>query len=126
MSDGRAAAVALAQEPYARWLGISDARVDADFARVELPYRDENSNPGRQVHGGVVASAMLIAAQMAALSGAEIAEPCSAGTVSSHVGYLASAVGEAFAAEARVLRRGKELCYVRSEAENIEGKPLGV
>ncbi len=126
MSDGNVAAAALAEEPYARWLGVIGARVEPNFARIELPYKDENSNPGRQVHGGVVASAMLIAAQMAALSGAEIAEPCSAGTVSTHVGYLASAVGEAFAAEARVLRRGKELCYVRSEAISLEGKPLGV
>lgn len=122
----RIKASSLADEPYARWLGMRTAALDDDFARVELPYKEENSNPGKQVHGGVVASAMIQAARIAALSAAELNEPFAAGMVTAHVGYLASAVGEPVVAEAKVLRRGKELCYVRSEATNAEGKPLGI
>jgi uncharacterized protein (TIGR00369 family) len=125
MNDSQAVAEAVAQEPYARWLGVKLDKIEPDYARVELPYKEENSNPGKQVHGGVVASALAIAARIAACSGAQPTEPRSAGTLSLSVGYLASAVGEAIFAEARVLRRGKELCYLRSEASNPSGKPLG-
>ena len=115
----------IAQEAYARWLGVRVDKIEPDCARIELPYKEENSNPGKQVHGGVVASALAIAARIAACAGVEGQEPSAAGMLSLNVGYLASAVGEAIVAESRVMRRGKELCYVRSEAANPDGKPLG-
>ncbi len=125
MADARTKAEAIAQEAYARWLGVRVNKIEPDCARVELPYKEENSNPGRQVQGGVVASALAIVARIAARAGLEAAEPCASGMLSLNVGYLASAVGEAIFAEGRVMRRGKELCYVRSEAANPDGKPLG-
>ena len=125
MADARARAESIAQESYARWLGVRVDKIEPDCARVELPYKEENSNPGKQVHGGVVASALAIAARIAARAGLDAAEPCASGTLSLNVGYLASAVGEAIFADGRVMRRGKELCYVRSDAANPDGKPLG-
>jgi uncharacterized protein (TIGR00369 family) len=125
MADARARAELIAHEAYARWLGVRVDKIDPDCARVELPYKEENSNPGKQVHGGVVASALAIAARIAARAGLEAPELCTSGMISLNVGYLASAVGEAIFAEGRVMRRGKELCYVRSEAANPDGKPLG-
>src|SRR5208282_5878555 len=125
MADARTKAEAIAQEAYARWLGVRVDKIEPDCARVELPYKEENSNPGKQVHGGVVASALAIASRIAARAGLEAAEPCASGMLSLNVGHLASAVGEAIFAEGRVMRRGKELCYVRSEAANPDGKPLG-
>jgi uncharacterized protein (TIGR00369 family) len=126
MSDSNSIAARLLKEPYARWIGLGGARFDAATAHLELPYKDSNSNPGRQVHGGVVASAMIAAAQLAALAGAETAEPCAAGSVSANVGFLASSVGEPIVADARVLRRGKELCYLHCEAANAQRKPLAI
>jgi uncharacterized protein (TIGR00369 family) len=106
-------------------LGVRTVEIGSDRARIELPYKDENSNPGGQVHGGVVASALAIASRIAAVAALDVAEPRSAGTLSLSVGYLASAVGEAIISEGRILRRGKELCYVGCEATNPKGKPLG-
>ncbi|MFI5352394.1 MAG: PaaI family thioesterase [Candidatus Binatales bacterium] len=125
MADARTRAESIAQEAYARWLGVRIDKIEPDYARIELPYKEENSNPGKQVHGGVVASALAIAARIAARAGLEGQEPCASGMLSLNVGYLASAVGEAIFAEGRVMRRGKELCYVRSDAANPDGKPLG-
>ncbi len=125
MAETRTRAEVIAQEAYARWLGVRVDKIEPDCARIELPYKEENSNPGKQVHGGVVASALAIAARIAACAGVEGQEPSAAGMLSLNVGYLASAVGEAIVAESRVMRRGKELCYVRSEAANPDGKPLG-
>ncbi len=115
-----------AREPYCKFLGVSKATVEPGLARLELPFRDEVSNPGRQVHGGVVSSMLGIAGRVAALSQNEIAAPCSASTIELNVTYLSSAVGEDITAQGKVLRRGKELSHVRSEVTNREGKPLGV
>jgi uncharacterized protein (TIGR00369 family) len=115
-----------AREPYCQFLGISKTTVEPGSARLELPFRDEVSNPGQQVHGGVVSSMLGIAGRVAALSQDEIAGPCSASTIELNVTYLSSAVGEDIVAEGKVLRRGKELSHVRSEVTNREGKPLGV
>ncbi|HVA81942.1 MAG TPA: PaaI family thioesterase [Candidatus Binataceae bacterium] len=119
-------AQAAAQEPYCKFLGVGEVTVGPGRARLELPFRDEVSNPGRQVHGGVVSSMLGIAGRVAALSQDEIADPCSASTIELNVTYLSSAVGEDIVAEGKVLRRGKELSHVRSEVTNREGKPLGV
>ena len=115
-----------AREPYCKFLGISETKVEPGLARLQLPFRDEVSNPGRQVHGGVVSSMLGIAGRVAALSQTEIAGTCSASTIELNVTYLSSAVGEDIVAQGRVLRRGKELSHVRSEVANSAGKPLGV
>lgn len=112
-------------EGFEQWLGVRVLESAADRWRIELPYKEENSNPGKQVHGGVVASAMIVAAELAALAGTGHGANVAAGIVTANVAYLASAVGEAILASAEVLRRGKELRYLRSEATNPEGKPLG-
>ena len=125
MGDLKAIAAAVSHEPYSRWLGVSVERIEPDSARVEIPYKEQNSNPGRQVHGGVVASALNIAARMAALSNAKAPEPFVASTLNLNIGYLSAAIGEDISAEAQVLRRGKELCYVRSEVTTPAGKPIG-
>src|SRR5579863_8320771 len=115
-----------AREPYCQFLGIARTTVEPGLARLELPFRDEVSNPGRQVHGGVVSSMLGIAGRVAALSQTEIESPYSASTIELNVTYLSSAVGEDIVAEGKVLRRGKELSHVRTEVANREGKPLGV
>jgi uncharacterized protein (TIGR00369 family) len=114
-----------AHTEFESWLGVRMLEAGAESARIELPYKEENSNPGRQVHGGVVASAMIVAAERAANADAPESANRARGIVTANVAYLASAVGEAIIAEARTLRRGKELRYLRSDAVNAEGKPLG-
>ena len=119
-------AEAAARDPYCNFLGIGEMTIEPGHARLEVPFRDQLSNPGRQVHGGVISSLLGIAGRVAALSQSEIAGPCSATTIELNVTYLSSAVGEGVIAEGKVLRRGKELSHVRSEVTNREGKPLGV
>lgn len=117
-------AEAAVQEPYCRFLDLQGAEIQPGRVTFHLPYRDAISNPGRQVHGGVVSSALGIAGRVAALSQVDLDASYTASTVELNVVYLSSAVGEDIVAEGVVLRRGKELSHVRCVVANREGKQL--
>ncbi|HWP66880.1 MAG TPA: PaaI family thioesterase [Candidatus Limnocylindria bacterium] len=107
---------------YVRALGVRVAAVSEEVVRLELPFAEGNSNPGGALHGGVAASLVLIGAAAAAeASGAETPERS---TVDVSVAYLAAAIEEAVTAEARVLRRGKELTFVEVDVRTGAGKPI--
>ena len=92
-------------------LGVALAEVSEKHARLVLPYRDQNSNPGQALHGGCAASLAAIGGQVVtrAALGPEAGPFHTAGI---QVSYLAAAIGEEVRAEARLLRRGKEMCFV--------------
>ncbi|MCP4006910.1 MAG: PaaI family thioesterase [bacterium] len=46
----------LEKSPYSRFLGMRLESIDETGARIALPYKDENSNPGKALHGGCAAS----------------------------------------------------------------------
>ena len=117
-------AARLATAPYVRGLGLLVEDVSAEAARVRVPYKDENSNPGRALHGGVAASTIGIAGALAAGAGAEATSGLESGTVDLAVVYLAAAIGEDIVACGRVLRRGKEITYVDVAVHNDAGKPI--
>ena len=54
------------KSPYGAALGAQAGAVGPESARVELPYREENANPGRALHGGVAASLCAIGGQAVA------------------------------------------------------------
>lgn len=111
------------QSPYSRFLGVKLESVGEAGARLLLPYQDENSNPGKALHGGCAASLGAIAglAIARAVLGAE-SGPWH--TAQMQVSYLAAAIGEDVVADARLLRRGKELCFVATDVSTREGKPI--
>ena len=110
--------------PYNRRLGVRVEAGSADAVRIRVPYKDENSNPGRALHGGVPASAIDIAGTLAAWAGLEDRPGLRSGTLDLSVDYLAAAIGEDIVAEARVLRRGKEIVYADVEVANDAGKMI--
>jgi len=111
------------QSPYSEFLGVKLEHVDEVGAFLRLPYQDANSNPGKALHGGCAASIGAIAGQAIArqVLGAE-AGPFH--TAQMQVSYLAAAIGDEVFAEARLLRRGRELCFVGIEVKTFENKPL--
>jgi uncharacterized protein (TIGR00369 family) len=112
------------KSPYGLALGVALSEISEEAARLTLPYKDENSNPGRVLHGGVAASLSVISAQAVARA-ALGPESGPWHTVGFQINYLAAAMGETVVAEATLDRRGKELCFVnvlvRTEAES---KPI--
>lgn len=110
--------------PYNQSLGIHIESVEVDHVRLRVPYKDENSNPGRALHGGVAASTINIAGVLAAWTGIEERPELETGTLDLSVNYLAAAIGEDIVATAEVLRRGKEIIYSEAEVRNDAGKRI--
>jgi uncharacterized protein (TIGR00369 family) len=107
---------------YARALGVRVDSVSDEAVRLVLPFADGNSNPGGALHGGVAASLVLIGgAAVAEASGAAGEERS---TIDVSVAYLAAAIKEGVVADARVLRRGKELTFVEVDVRSEGGKPI--
>jgi uncharacterized protein (TIGR00369 family) len=109
--------------PYSKFLGVRLEHLDDQGARLALPYRDENSNPGKALHGGCAASLGAIGGQAVARA---VLGPDSGPwhTAQMQVSYLAAAIGEDVVAEAELLRRGKELCFVSVAVRTQEGKKI--
>ncbi len=112
-----------ASSGYAVALGAELAHLSEDSARILLPYKHENSNPGKALHGGCAASMASLGAQAVARAALG---PDSGPWHSSalQVNYLSAAIGEAVVTEARLLRKGKEMCFVEVSVATHEGKPI--
>jgi uncharacterized protein (TIGR00369 family) len=113
----------LEKSPYTATLGVAVESLSAESATLRLPFRDENSNPGRALHGGCAASLAVAGAQAVART-ALGPESGPWHTFGLHVSYLAAAIGEDVRAVARLLRRGKELCFVEVDVATADGKPV--
>ncbi len=114
---------------YHRDVGMAVEHLGEGSVGVRVPFRKENSNPGDALHGGVYASVIGAAAELAAWSVIEPAPGFETGTLDLDVRYLAAAIGCDIVAGARVLRRGKELVHVEvdvttSGVAGVEAKPV--
>jgi uncharacterized protein (TIGR00369 family) len=108
---------------YSAALGVELAELSEETASLRLPFREENSNPGKALHGGCAASLAVIGAH--AVTRAALGEAAGPWhTAALQVDYLAAAIDEDVAARARLLRRGKEMCFVEIDVSTADGKPI--
>jgi uncharacterized protein (TIGR00369 family) len=111
------------KSPYTAALGVQLAELRADRARLALPYREENSNPGQALHGGCAASLGVVGAQT--VTRATLGEEAGPfHTASVQINYLAAAIGEPVHATAALLRRGKDMCFVEVDVATDEDKSI--
>ena len=111
------------ESPYSKFLGVKLEKLDDTGARLGLSYQDANSNPGKALHGGCAVSLGVIAGEAIARSAlGEEAGPFH--TAQMQVSYLAAAINEDVVADARLLRRGRELCFVGVDVTTLAGKPI--
>ncbi len=113
----------LEESPYGAALGVSAEAISEERVRVVLPFAEENSNGDKALHGGVAASLIDLAGQAVARA-ALGAESGPWHMAALQVAYLSAALGEAIGAEARLLRRGKELAYAEVGVNTEAGKPV--
>jgi uncharacterized protein (TIGR00369 family) len=111
------------KSPYSRFLGMKLDQIDETAAHLRLPYQDANSNPGKALHGGCAASIGAVAGQAIARA-ALGADAAPFHTAQMQVSYLAAAIDEDVVADARLLRRGRELCFVGIDVKTQAGKPI--
>jgi uncharacterized protein (TIGR00369 family) len=111
------------EAPFARALGVRCDALSEEQVRLRLPFAEANANPGQALHGGCAASLASIGAHAVARAalGPGSGPWHSAGL---QVSYLAAAIGEEVRAEARLLRRGKESCFVEVDVATGDGKPI--
>src|SRR3990172_12535042 len=109
--------------PYTATLGIAVESLSEQAATLVLPFKDENANPGRALHGGCAASLAIAGAQ--ALARTALGDGSGPWhTFGLQVNYLSAAIGEDVRARARLLRKGKELCFVEVDVATADGKPI--
>ena len=111
------------QSGYSKQLGVAVRELSEDSASLSLPFREGNSNPGGALHGGVCASMSVIAAQAVARTalGSDVGPFHTAGF---QINYLAAAINESVSAHARLLRRGKELCFIEVTVSSESGRDV--
>jgi uncharacterized protein (TIGR00369 family) len=112
--------------PYAVSLGIALQEATAQRIVLCLPFKEENANPGRVLHGGVTASMIDAAGALAGAAALGAAADWEVSTLDLSVDYLAAAIGEELIATAEVLRRGKELVYSSVDVRTDAGKRIAV
>lgn len=112
------------QTPYIGGLQIEIEDWSHDWARLRLPFNEQLTNDGRVYHGGVVASLVDTAGAAAAWSGHDFSRGTKASTVSMTINYLSAANRSDLIAEARALKRGRELIFTSIEVTDVNEKPI--
>ena len=79
---------------------------------------------GDVVHGGAISSLVDTAATIAAWSGLESLDNARGTTISLTVTFVAAARGRDLVADARVVRRGKTICFCEVDVQDGEGTTI--
>lgn len=110
--------------PFARHVGLEVEELGDGRARLSLPFSDEVVTLGDVVHGGAITTLVDVAATAAAWAGAEISEDVRWGTASVTVDFLRPGRATDLVAEARLLRRGRSLCFCEVDVTSGDGEAV--
>ncbi len=101
-----------ARVAFAARLGITIAELAHDRAVLVLPYAPDHMNAGGVLNGGASASLVTIAGTLAAWAGVDVDAKTDLRCVDLSVQYLDAGRDDDVIAEARVLRRGRDLVFL--------------
>ncbi len=106
--------------PYGRLLGLTLESCEPDRVHVRLPYRTDVTTIGDTVHGGAIAGLVDAAATAAFWAKSGLSAGSRGTTIGFSLSFLSAGRGVDLIADARVRRRGREICngevVVRNEA----------
>ena len=108
--------------PFPKLVGLNLDQIEEDHVVMSLPFREELVTIGTVVHGGAIGTLIDTAATAAAWATPTPPENLRGTTVGLNVSYLTAADGVDLRAEARVLRRGRNLSFIDVEVTDGEGK----
>jgi uncharacterized protein (TIGR00369 family) len=111
----------LLHSPFVGHLGMRLESIESDRARLALPYREELATIGDVVHGGALTALVDTAAMAASWSAHDTTGPLRGTTVGLSVDFVAAARGQEVTANARVIRRGKSLCFCDVDVTDADG-----
>jgi len=101
---------AIVASPYGGLLGLALEACEPDRVVVRLPYRSELTTLGDTVHGGAIAGLVDTAATAAFWARAGLGAGARGTTIGFSLTFLSAGRGVDLLADARVRRRGKEIC----------------
>lgn len=111
---------ALAQNPFAAYLGIEFLELDEFHARARFPFKADVKNPYGTTHGGVLYSVADIVAGTVCCCGGYYYT-----TISGSLNYLLPAVSRDYLyLDTSVIRRGKHVTVMDIKITNDDGKLL--
>ena len=84
----------LQDSPFVLHLGMGLASIEADRARLAMPYRDELATIGDVVHGGALSALVDTAAMAASWSARDASGPLRGTTVGLSINFVAAARGQ--------------------------------
>jgi uncharacterized protein (TIGR00369 family) len=117
---------AIVRSPYGKLLGLELVSAEPDRVRVRLPYRGDVTTLGDTVHGGAI-SGLVDAAATAAFWAHPAASPEARGTtIGFSINFVAAGRGQDLVAEARVRRRGREICTGEVSVADAAGREVAV
>jgi uncharacterized protein (TIGR00369 family) len=112
----------LGASPFVGHLGLRLESIEPDHARLAMPFRPPLVTIGDTVHGGAISSLVDTAAMAAAWSNAEVTDSPRGTTVGISVDFVAAARGQEVTADARIIRRGKSLCFCEVDVTDEDGE----
>jgi uncharacterized protein (TIGR00369 family) len=115
---------ALTSGEYPSRLGLRAARVDGADASVELPFDPSITNRGGRVHGGALASLLLAAARIAAAASERADSERRVRLLAVNVAFLSVPRHGRLIADARVVRRGRDIAHAAVSAVDEDGASI--
>jgi acyl-coenzyme A thioesterase 13 len=113
-------AAEMSPSPLGRWLNGKLIAVEEGSLTVEFEIRDEMTNPGKILHGGVTASMLDDVMGMTVFS---LGRESFYSTINLSIDYLLSAkAGDIIFVKSKVIRAGKTVVNMECEARNTEHK----
>jgi len=110
---------------FAERLGLTIAGLAHDRAVLLLPYRPDNMNAGGVLNGGASASLVTMTGTLAAWTGVDVDVKSDLRCVDLSVQYLnAARDDDDLVAEARVLRRGRDVVFLDVAVRSRAGIPI--
>jgi len=109
-------------DPFHQYLGLTLEETQADYARIRLNIHERTpSGIGGSVNGGVLATMIDMAAVPAVFTHLRPGS-LPAGTADLQITYLRQAHGAWIDAEARVIKRGRQLCTIHVDISDDKGQ----
>jgi uncharacterized protein (TIGR00369 family) len=112
---------AIVASPYGCLLGLTLESCEVDRVVVRLPFRNEVTTLGDTVHGGAIAGLVDTAATAAFWAKPGLSASSRGTTIGFSLSFLSAGRGVDLVAEARVRRRGREICNGEVVVRNASG-----
>ena len=119
-----AARARFARVAFAGTLGVTIEELGDDRALLLLRFRPDNMNAGGVLSGGTSASLVILAGTLAAWTGVDFDAQRQLSCVDVSIQYLSATREEDVLAEARVLRRGRDLIFLDVVETSATGRPV--